>query len=74
MSNLESFASTVNDLNPRLPKGRSRCFDIGQWGGCGLSCPVFLEGECEQPEDVIENASGENEAEINDAKSAYGIE
>ena len=47
---LEAFASTVNDLDRRLPKSRGRCFDIGIWGGCGVACSAFVDGECEVPE------------------------
>lgn len=47
----EAFASTVNDLDRGLPKGRSRCFDIGIWGGCGLRCAAFVDGECPEPQE-----------------------
>lgn len=49
---LEGFARTVNDMDDRLPKGRSRCFDIGQWGGCGATCAAFVDGECDVPEEI----------------------
>jgi hypothetical protein len=49
---LETFATTVNDLGKRLPKGRGRCFDIGTWGGCGVNCPAFIDGECEEPQEI----------------------
>ena len=48
----EVVASTLNDLDDRLPKGRSRCFDIGTWGGCGITCGAFLDGECEEPQEI----------------------
>ena len=52
---LLSFARTINDFNPSLPKGRSDCFDVGIWGGCGIECPVFVRGDCdvESPEDFV---------------------
>lgn len=49
---LDVFARTVNDLDPRLPKGRGRCFDIGTWGGCGVTCPAFIDGECGEPQEI----------------------
>ncbi len=49
---LEVFGATVNDLDDRLPKSRGRCFDIGIWGGCGVNCPAFLDGECEEPQEI----------------------
>ena len=65
---LENFATTINDLDDRLPKGRSRCFDIGSWGGCGVTCAAFIDGECGEPqeieaEDVI-NEHGDDAVEI----------
>lgn len=52
VTGLEVLASTLNDLDDRLPKSRSRCFDIGIWGGCGLECGAFLDGECEEPQEI----------------------
>ena len=49
---LEQFGRTVNDLDDRLPKGRSRCFDIGIWGGCGTGCSAFIDGECGEPQEI----------------------
>ena len=43
---------TLNDLDNNLPKGRSLCFDIGIWGGCGISCPEFLDGNCTEPQEI----------------------
>jgi hypothetical protein len=51
---LEGLASLVNDLDPRLPKGRGRCFDIGQWGGCGVLCAAFVDGECGEPQGPLQ--------------------
>ena len=52
LHDLESFGRTVNDLDDRLPKGRGRCFDIGIWGGCGVSCPAFIDGGCDEPQEI----------------------
>jgi hypothetical protein len=49
---LEIFARTVNDMDDGLPKGRSRCFDIGSWGGCGAECGAFIDGECGEPQEI----------------------
>ena len=52
LHDLENFAATVNDIDNHLPKSRSRCFDIGTWGGCGVNCPAFLDGECSEPQEI----------------------
>lgn len=66
---LEGFARTVNDMDDRLPKGRSRCFDIGIWGGCGTGCAAFVDGECEEPQEIdyiymVEDHGEEGASEI----------
>jgi hypothetical protein len=52
LRDLEAFAFTVNDNDKHLPKSRDRCFDVGIWGGCGATCPVFVDGECEEPQEI----------------------
>lgn len=49
--NIENFGTFINDRDNHLPKSRGRCFDIGTWGGCGVTCPAFLDGECEEPQE-----------------------
>jgi hypothetical protein len=49
---LEIFAVNINDMASDLPKGRGRCFDIGSWGGCGVSCGAFADGECTEPQEI----------------------
>ena len=53
---LLEFGATVNDLDDRLPKSRGDCFDVGIWGGCGINCPVFLRGDCNEPQELIEES------------------
>lgn len=66
---LEGLGRTINDLDDRLPKGRSRCFDIGTWGGCSPSCAAFVDGECEEPQEIdyiymVEDHGEDGAAEI----------
>jgi len=68
---LEVFGSTANDLDSRLPKGRSRCFDIGSWGGCGVSCAAFCDGECPEPQEISPEEIVEEHGE-EDAKCIMG--
>lgn len=72
LHDLEDFGRTANDLDDRLPKSRGRCFDIGIWGGCGVNCPAFQDGECEVPEEIsredIEAEHGKEDADIICAK------
>ena len=66
------FAKTVNDMDDRLPVSRSDCFDVGMWGGCGLECPVFLRGDCGEPQELIDDAMSElDEDDIQELAEMY---
>lgn len=28
------------------------CFSVGQSGGCGAACPVFIDGDCTEPQEI----------------------
>lgn len=66
--NLEVFARSVHDSDNRMPNSRSRCIDIGMWGGCGVVCAAFVDGECEEPQEIskqeIIDEHGEEDAQI----------
>ena len=36
------------------PVGTSECFNVGISGGCGPGCFVYLKGECDEPDAMIE--------------------
>ncbi len=66
---LENFATTVNNRDDRLGKTGDRCFHIGIWGGCGLRCASFCDGECKEPyefdyKDILEEFNEEELIEI----------
>jgi hypothetical protein len=67
---LEVFATTVNDIDKHYPKSRSRCFDIGIWGGCGVTCAAFLDGECEEPQEIAKQDIIDEHGE-DDAKEVF---
>ena len=31
------------------------CFHMSMNGRCGLDCPVFLRGKCDEPDDLLED-------------------
>lgn len=35
------------------PVGTSGCFNVGISGGCGPDCYVYLEGACDEPDEMI---------------------
>ena len=48
-----AIGSLLNDMCDSLPKGRGDCFDVGSWGGCGVDCPVFCRGDCDEPQEIL---------------------
>ena len=71
--NLEALGTTLNNLDDNLPKGTTRCFNVGSWGGCGLNCPVFQDGECKEPQEfTIEELKAEfTDEEVEEVKELY---
>jgi hypothetical protein len=39
------------------------CFDIGQSGNCGVECPLYQDGECEDSTLVLEDLATKKEIE-----------
>lgn len=35
------------------PVGTSECFNVGISGGCGPDCFVYLNGKCEEPQEML---------------------
>jgi len=52
------------------PVGTSGCFNVGIAGGCGPTCFVYLKGECEEPQEMLERL---DESEINRHNALYGV-
>ena len=50
------------------PVGTSECFNVGISGGCGLTCFVYLKGECEEPNEML---PGLTEEEITEHYELY---
>ena len=43
------------------PVGASCCFNVGISGGCGPDCFVYLKGECDEPQEMIDRLEGSEE-------------
>lgn len=41
------MANHMSEIDGGYPRGLSGCFIVGINGGCGITCPVFLDFECE---------------------------
>ncbi len=40
--------------NGNYPVGTDGCFNVGISGGCGPKCFIYLRGDCEEPQEMVE--------------------
>lgn len=45
---INNMANHMSEIDGGYPRGMSDCFVVGINGGCGHTCPVFLDGLCEE--------------------------
>ncbi|RLI36279.1 hypothetical protein DRO66_05920 [Candidatus Bathyarchaeota archaeon] len=53
MEDVNNMGNYMAKIDGGYPVGMSGCYVVGLNGGCGLECPVFLEGECEEVGDLV---------------------
>lgn len=52
----------------------SKCFDYGMNNGCDSSCPHLLDGDCDVPEEVLDDLGFEfTHDELEELKELYGL-
>jgi len=49
MEDVQHAGNAMAFIDGHYPAGMSGCYVVGINGGCGFSCPVFNEGDCESP-------------------------
>lgn len=72
-TNREEANAHANALaaSGNYPVGTSDCFNVGISGGCGMDCFVYLEGDCEEPQEML---PGMNAEELARHRDIYGEE
>jgi hypothetical protein len=53
------------------PVGTSECFNVGISGGCGPECFVYLNGECDVPDEMLPQLDDD---ELKLHKELYGLD
>ena len=48
---INNLANHMSEINGHYPRGMSGCYVVGINGDCGFTCPVFLDGDCEETGD-----------------------
>jgi hypothetical protein len=46
MEDVNNMGNAMAQIDGHYPVGMTGCEVVGINGGCGLDCPVYLEGEC----------------------------
>jgi len=57
-------------IDGHYPLGMSDCETIGISGQCNMDCPVFLSGDCGEPQEFLNRNLGDDELEL--YSSLYG--
>jgi hypothetical protein len=69
MEDVNNMGNAMANIDGGYPVGMHGCYVVGINGGCGLDCPVYLEGECLSPEEF--NAADMNEGEKQTHEELY---
>ncbi|MGI9541941.1 MAG: hypothetical protein ACR2MX_01705 [Cyclobacteriaceae bacterium] len=51
MEDVNNMGNHMSEIDGHYPRGMSGCYIVGINGGCGLDCPVYLNGDCEEPQE-----------------------
>jgi len=49
MEDVNNMGNAMAFIDGHYPAGMSGCMVVGINGGCGLECPIYLEGDCGEP-------------------------
>ncbi len=70
MEDVNNMGNAMSEIDGHYPRGMSGCYVVGINGGCGLDCPVYLEGECENYGEMV--GDGMSKEEMNLHIELYG--
>ena len=79
MQDVNDMGNHMANIDGHYPAGMSGCYVVGLNGGCGIECPVFLEGDCGEPqeftrEDIIYDLGGDAAVEVLEKYSCFDSE
>jgi len=53
MEDVNNMGNAMAQIDGHYPVGMSGCYVVGINGGCGLDCPIYLEGDCGEPQEFL---------------------
>ena len=60
MEDAGNMGNAMALIDGHYPTGMSGCDIVGINGGCGLTCPVYREGQCKNTEAMTDGLTGED--------------
>lgn len=78
LKDVENLRAAMVHVDGRYPASMTNCEVVGINGDCGLDCPVFREGRCEELENLLEclkcdeNISKEEKSRVLDLYKMQG--
>ena len=64
MEDVNNMGNAMAQIDGHYPVGMSGCYVVGLNGGCGLDCPVYLEGDCGEPQEFEGNFDTEEQEKL----------
>lgn len=58
---INNMGNAMANIDGHYPVGMSGCFVVGINGQCGPGCPVYLDGDCEAPGEMVDRLETETE-------------
>lgn len=59
MEDVDNMGNAMAFIDGNYPVGMPGCYIVGINGGCGLDCPVYLQGDCEELGNMADGLTGE---------------
>ena len=59
MEDVNNMGNAMAQIDGHYPVGMSGCYVVGINCGCGLDCPVYLEGDCDELGDMCDNMTSD---------------
>jgi hypothetical protein len=72
MEDVNNMGTAMAQIDGHYPVGMSGCYVVGINGDCGLGCPVYLEGDCDNDAEMFDDGSGMTEEEVSTHINLYG--
>jgi len=71
MEDVNNMGNAMAQIDGHYPVGMSGCYVVGLNGGCGFKCPVYLEGDCDEPQEFEGFFETKEQSELH--RELYGI-